>query len=86
MVCSHIKKEFAYIYKKSTANTCGKFPRQILAAISHGKFLQQIVTANSQICSTEDGVEQSSVWESFTREDKKKTSNKAKDIKINLIN
>ena len=34
----------------------------------------------------EDGVEQSSVWESFTHEDKKKTSNKAKAMRINLIN
>ena len=51
-----------------------KNPRQIGTANSRGKQPRQIPTANSQICNTEDRVEQSSVWESFKREDKKKTS------------
>ena len=55
-------------------------------SLIYTKNRRQIATANCQICNTEDGVEQSSVWESFTGEDKKKTSNKAKAIRINLIN
>ena len=47
----------------------------------------QIATANSQIRNTEDRMEQSSVWESFTCEEKKKqVANKAKAMRINLIN
>ena len=41
------KKGFAYKYKKPTANTHGKFLRQIATANSHGNFLRQILTANS---------------------------------------
>ena len=81
-ICSHIQKRIRLYIQK----THGKSPRQILAVISHDKFVRQIATANSQICNTEDGVEQSSVLESFMREDKNKTNNKAKDIRINLIN
>ena len=83
---TYTKKDSLIYTKKPTANSCRKFPRQIPAANSHGKFSWQIPTANSQICNTEDGVEQSSVWKTFTREDKKKTSKKAKAMRINLIN
>ena len=87
---TYTKKDLL-IYTKNprqipTANSCGNQPWQIPAANSHGEFLRQIATTNSQICNTEDGVEQSSMWESFKREVKKKTSTKTKDIRINLIN
>ena len=45
---SYTKKEFAYKYKKPTANSHGKFLPPILPANSHGKFLRQIPTANSR--------------------------------------
>ena len=61
----------------ATANSCCKQPRQILAANSHGKF------SNMQY---KRWCRASSVWESFTREDKKKTSNKAKAMRINPTN
>ena len=44
-------------------------------ANSHDKFSRQILTANSQIRYTED-----------ENKDKKKTRNKAKAMRINLIN
>ena len=77
-----------------------KNPRQILAANSHGKFLQQIPTANScdkfprqisnansQICNTEDRVEQPLCGRaSRVKIKRKQVANKAKAMRINLIN
>ena len=93
------KKGFAYVYKKPTANShdkfsrematsnsCSKCPQLTSAANSHDKFLRQNPTAYYQICNTKEGVEQSFVGESFTREDKNNTNNKAKAVRINLIN
>ena len=41
MICSHRKKVCLHTQNKSTANSCGKFPRQkprqMAAANSHGK-------------------------------------------------
>ena len=65
----------------ATANSCGKFPRQVLTANSHGKFPRQFVKYAIQKI-----VWSISVWESWRVEDKKKTSNKAKATRINLIN
>ena len=88
MFCSHIKKGFAYKYKRQIAmeNSCGKFSRQIATANPCGKFSRQIATTNScgkfprQILEylKQRWCGVSSVWESFTREGKKKTNNKAK--------
>ena len=44
---SYTKKEFAYKYKKPTANNHSKFLRQILTANFCGKFPPQIPAANS---------------------------------------
>ena len=75
-------KQDLLTYTKKNLLTYTKNPRQteIPTANSHGKFSRQ----NSQICNTQNGVEQFSVWESFMRKDKKKTSNKAKAMRINL--
>ena len=83
-------KQNLFIYtKKDSFIYIQENPRQIATANSHGKFLRQIPTANShgkfsniqyrRWCGA------SSVWESFTREDKNKTSNKAKAMRINVV-
>ena len=59
---TYTKKRFAYKYQKPTPSSRskhfhGKFLQQILAANSYGKFLLQIPTTNSRICNAEDGVE-----------------------------
>ena len=89
-ICSHIQK----LIRLSKQKTHGKQPRQILAENSHGKFLGQISKVNSPGAfpreilkyAIQKMVEKSSVQQSFTREDKKKTSNKARAMRINLVN
>ena len=68
--CSHFKKVYFHINKvcshtqericlkdlqKPTANSYGKFLRQIPTAKSYGKLSRQIPGANSRICNVEDG-------------------------------
>ena len=79
-------KQDLLTYTKKYSPTYTKNPRQIATANSHGKFLRQILAVNSHGKFSDMQYKRwcgaSSLWESFIREYKKKTSNKAKAMKV----